>query len=349
MTVDERRIRDALHAYAQPEESRDVTEAGVRFRDRLATDRRQQQRRRRVLIPVAVGLVVIATAVTWRLVTTSPDAASPVDSPEPHLTPGALIDDPCLPPDRVPEIADPVAGEAMGFIAESPSDVEAGDPPCEVVIKYGFHRFGDGYDQFLSGMVWVFSDGRIITDTDRDGFLQWERRLTAEGVETLRSWAVEMLGRRVWVGADGAARTPIRYDGYNYFARDPGEFVRQLDDLSWLPASAWQSHEPVRYRPAWYRVCLEANAVDIDPAEVLAQMPPRAAQVLRGKPMTDRSDGDMSSLCTVIGSSGAERIVREYDEDFPSFDTYDISADNTPLYLTFSTLMPNGELGSHGD
>ena len=264
----------------------------------LIAEARARARRRRsfytiLALLVLLGSFAVAVDVVDRNTTgTSEPAARVADR-----APAAIAGLNCLSPHQIPQVPDPLIGGGgidEWVIAESSSAASSNGSPCQLVLRYGFHRFDDGARLHLSGKVWLFSDGRIILDTDRDGFVSWERRLTAEGVELMRSNAVAALGAPITTPEDAlvspreSIRSPIQYGDGRYYPRDRDEFVRQFVNLSWLPASAWQREHPVEYVPLWYATCYESLSAPLEPSAVHDLMTPRARQVLRTKVATDR-------------------------------------------------------------
>ena len=96
-------------------------------------------------------------------------------------------------------------------------------------------------------MVWMFSDGRVITSVGGGYYTRLtliERRLSAEGVQRVRSMAVNLLTdapqtRRPAPNASLLDRPEIFYQGRNHWISDYATLSDQLFDLSWLPDSAW--------------------------------------------------------------------------------------------------------------
>jgi hypothetical protein len=143
-----------------------------------------------------------------------------------------------------------------GFVANAPVPGNAaGDRSCQLVLRYGFHRFGAGAGfgepSGLSGMVFLYSDGRLIVDTAtaQDWFVQWERHLTPAGVEHVRTAVVANLeesGSR----AGHPAEAEIHYGDDIVYPKDPQAVVRLLIDRSWLPDEDWATKNPSIYRCA---------------------------------------------------------------------------------------------------
>ncbi len=286
----------------------------------------------------------------------------------------------CLPPGQLPQVPDPlIGGDGRGaLIAESSAvDATSAGAPCQLVLRYGFHRFGDGAVLFKSGMVWLFSDGRIIVDTDRDGFVLWERLLTPDGVERVRSHAVAALGAPITTPEDPQvwAGETIQYGDRRYHPRNPDQFVRLFDDLSWLPVSAWVNTKPMEYVPPWYAACFESLSARLEPSAVLDLMPPRARQLLDSKAATGRYWWERTTPCTILTTHEAQLIFDEFaqagipregqtgqaDTSLPACNwagvpapkqytcSFTFGTNAARVQVTFFALMPNGEMAMHGD
>jgi hypothetical protein len=206
--------------------------------------------------------------------------------------------------------------------------------------------------------AWVYADGRIIWDRRShgptatripeganeltSGYL--EQRLTAEGVELMRSEVAGLLDRsrtvletvpadvdQWWGGSDGrlALFVPNDYgSGWGLVvARDGDRLVRlqwrdheggfegpiatpeqlsalrRLDALltdpaSVLPPSAWAERKVRAYVPSHYAVCIDTSPPK-DASQLLSLLPARAADVLRSKSRT-RSDGEVVEAPNVV-------------------------------------------------
>ena len=133
--------------------------------------------------------------------------------------------------------------------------------------------------------VRLYADGRLIwavqiQSDEGEGepqVSQWiEQRLTPEGVELLRSGAVE-LGR----------------------AAKPGRF---------LPASAWEDPELRSYVPSTYAVCAGALASLPDPAADLLRsterIPASTSRYVEGAECFELTIDDARALAEILGDAG---------------------------------------------
>jgi hypothetical protein len=147
--------------------------------------------------------------------------------------------------------------------ASSGSPAPAGpldqDDAAAIVAKYG---------AFHVGFVFVYADGRVISMPDLGAYWPptagykpgtgaprlFERRLTAAGVDLVRSGAVQ-----------------------------PAVF---LDRPSLLPAGIWADPEFKTYEPSRYAICLGDGGWTDDPTRLIGRLPAAAQTVLRGKERT---------------------------------------------------------------
>ena len=177
--------------------------------------------------------------------------------------------------------------------------------------------------------LWVYADGRLISHRNGDfveganrlsaGFL--EQRLTAEGVELLRSEVVSTLLRPDQPSPD--IQLPWFYiavrDGDRLVKLEPDEplnahfpitssefkrFVARLTHPeSWLPASAWVERQIRAYVPARYAVCYTGGTAraPIEPTRILSAPPAKAeelraqAEELLGRPAPHEHCGGLTT------------------------------------------------------
>ena len=180
--------------------------------------------------------------------------------------------------------------------------------------------------------IWVYADGRMISirlgaltmpeaaNRVFSGFL--EQHLSPEGIEFLRSYLVNSATRF----------TPMRPDSRNLESLDP--LVRMGDEIvsasvrgcgwevgcqlvafpeDWLPVSAWTDQQFRAYVPTAFQVCYGSRSVQVvTAAQVLAAMPPGAAQVLsRSTDMRPQgSNRDGLGECAVVSTADARIIDR---------------------------------------
>ena len=202
-------------------------------------------------------------------------------------------------------------------VGATPSAPEKG----ELVLEFAFGRtpgdpgrfnvtvYADG--RMISERVGDYPP----TDEHRQSTGLLERRLTPEGVELVKAAVIStgLVDRDLWLyGAN--YRGNGLYDGFIDFrdgdrrvhvtwgnAGGPRSDVSQEaetpeqasalleldekleDPVSWLPASAWERAEPRPFVPWGYSVCY-GGAQGVDGlSQVLALLPPRAADVLRSR------------------------------------------------------------------
>jgi hypothetical protein len=174
----------------------------------------------------------------------------------------------------------------------TPSAPESG----EIVLFYhGPSEFRPGFNNPTK--VFVYSDGRLITTFSGAPLL--EQRLTAEGVELLRSEVVSTLLRPdhpspetkyvpFWFAVevrDGEQLVKLSDEAVPA-TLDVDRFVTRLaHPESWLPASAWAERRVRAYVPTRYGVCygLEYEsyvALGTELARGLSALPAKARELL---------------------------------------------------------------------
>lgn len=128
-------------------------------------------------------------------------------------------------------------------------------PPEGVALSSRVTEVIARYSAFRAGFVLVYADGRVIWYPA--GGRVYEQRLTPEGVDLVRSGAVE----------------PIAFLGGASQAE--------------LPASIWADPEVRLYAPPRYAVCFTRSdgdhERDVDPSRVVDLLPAPAQALLRGK------------------------------------------------------------------
>lgn len=329
----------------------------------LIAEARARARRRRTAYTVLALVIVGCLALAARVVEGDATASSELPTGAVDAAAAVVTGSSCLPPGELPQVPDPLiggAGSGAQIAMSSTVDATSDGAPCKLVLRYWFHRFGDGSGLFMSGKVWLFSDGRIIVDTDRDGFVSWERRLTPDGVERVRTHAVSALGAAI-TPSEAPQDLPmatIHYGDRIYHPRDPDQFVRQFVDLFWLPASAWTDLKQVEYVPPWYVACYESLSPRLEPSAVLDLMTPQARQVLRSKTTSNRSWWERTTPCVILdnresqlifGEFASAGITRETQVEQASMRTFTFGTAEARGQVTFFGLMPNGEMVLHGD
>jgi hypothetical protein len=192
-----------------------------------------------------------------------------------------------------------------GFIGLPPEGATPSTPASgELVLAYfGPDRSPGQTGEAATSHIFVYADGRLISYRNGDfpqganrfssGFL--EQRLTAEGVELLRSEVVSTLVRPEQASPPDSRRIPLPWfyievrDGDRLFKQESTEllhvhfpitraeferFVARLTHPeSWLPASAWVERKIRAYVPARYAVCGA-------PSRILSSIPPKAEELL---------------------------------------------------------------------
>ena len=174
-----------------------------------------------------------------------------------------------------------------------------------------------GYDAVLGpNFAFVYADGRVIA---ADGLTNYwyERRLKPEGVELVRSGAVEA--------------------------------ERFVLSSSPVPADAWEDAEIKPYVPSRYAVCFYQESGDANPgtinqgyeypSRVLSFFPPRAQDILRGKDHT--YDRDTTSPQGVECSELTIDEARALDAILSDLSVEDAEGDQ--IFWEVNTLLPHGE------
>ena len=136
------------------------------------------------------------------------------------------------------------------------------------------------YQGFHSGYVYVYGDGLVLSLNDRSGpWVLMERRLTPEGVDLVRSGAVE-----------------------------PTAF---LDGSPQLPDSAWADSKVQPYKSPESAICFWSGASFAAPSRALSALPEPARALLRGKERTYTSDGyqRIEAECAEVTSTEARALA----------------------------------------
>ena len=316
---------------------------------RAAALRRRRDTRLRYGGMAAAGL--LAVGVAWGQLRSDQVAVQPADGRS-----DGTVSPSCLPPGEAPPVPDsPWAGD--GFLSDEPVSATATAPggrSCTLVLRYWFHRFGAGAG--ISGMVWLYSDGRLIVDTatEKDWFVQWERRLTPAGVERIRKAVVTMLDEPVSrPGRDGEA--VIHYGDGIFYPKDAEALVGLLIDRSWLPDEDWVTESPSIYRAAWYLTCYEAGRHGADVQAAVRDLPTGARDVLESRVWTalppDTDKGVVRSQCVVLSRADATVLVEALGGDITvgQADVFPEGLGGPASQFSVHALMPDGASGAHGD
>jgi len=188
-------------------------------------------------------------------------------------------------------------------VGATPSAPESG----ELVIHYR------DLDHPGTGWGWIYADGRLITVDARpitershsdlpEAATRWssglvEQRLTAEGVELLRS---EVVSTGLFEHPEPAGSLDIhnviqvriddRLVGVN--ANFPERLRERLTNpASWLPASAWANPRIEAYVPSRYEIWYRAQPQTLERSRILSLLPATAEDLLRAKDaVTERGD-----------------------------------------------------------
>jgi hypothetical protein len=343
--ITERELRGTLLRQAESYEVPPYDLLGLR----LAAERRRRGTRLRYGGMVAAAL--LAVGVAWGQSRADRADVQPTGSPSPS---DVTISPSCFPFGEPPPVPDgPWAGG--GFLSDEP--VPATRPAgrsCTLVLRYGFHRFGPG--PFVSGMVWLYSDGRLIIDTatEQDWFTQWERRLTPSGVEHMRSAVASMLGKPAGTPRRDSEAS-IHFGSGTFYPKDTGALKRLFIDLSWVPGEEWVMESPSIYRAAWYLTCYEMRGSEgVDVQAAVRDLPSGARAVLESRVWTARprlavkgvwpecvvlSRADAAVLAEALGGDIAEGMAIVFAQDMGG----------TARQFSLYALMPDGTSGAHGD
>lgn len=320
---------------------------------RAAARRRRRETRLRYGALVSAVLLVGAT---WGALGSRDPDVRPADRSQDVTTSPS-----CIAPGQTPPVPEtPYAGD--GFLSDEPvtaTSAGSGHTSCSLVLRYWTHRFGAGggtASPFTSYMLWLYSDGTLIVDTDEDFFVQWVRRLTPAGVERVRTMvAAGLVGPFVRPQRDFEAAIRFR-DGIHY-PEDSGLLRKRFLDWSWLPDEYWVSETPSIYRAPWYVVCYMEPPVDRVRAAV-RELPQRARDVLAGQEWTELPQGQGSGYpegqdpasCLVVDRADAVTVAGALGGDVTDgrADAF-VGESRVAPGFRLHALMPDGSSGSHGD
>jgi len=372
--INESELRDALLRQA---ETYDVPPPDVRNL-RAAALRRRRDTRLRYGGMAAAALVVVSVA--WGALRVGPADVQPAEGPA-----DVTISPSCLPPGETPPVPDnPNAGD--GFLSDEPVPATApGGRSCTLVLRYWFHRFGAGRglgrligispDPGFSGMVWLYSDGQLIVDTQEDWFVQKERRLSPTGVERLRKAVVSTLDLsatrppptcpQIAIDAsacrpgDGSFEAAVHYGERSFYPKEPGALVKLLIDRSWLSDEDWVTEDASIYRAAWYATCYEQADDGVDVQAAVSDLPSGARDVLESRVWTpippEAEKSVVRTHCLVLSRADATGLVTALDGDITSGKAIAFP-ENLPVNswghaspFSVHALMPDGTSGAHGD
>ena len=245
--------------------------------------RRDRKRRNQRITAGVVGIAVFVAAVS--VVTTG----LPFDQSQNPVVPGGAGTGPTEtgPTETGPAATGPVIGNtgdpfSVGFDGLPPENATPSEPPRgELVMSDG------GIHPWYS--VNLYADGRLIWARGRitnpgPAVSVWiEQRLTPEGVELLRSGAVELGGQ----------------------VENPGEQ---------LPLSAWENPELRPYVPSNYALCPWGPnqwMKDNPPAARLGVLPAAAQDLLRGAEPPSGPAGDLCFKVTIEDARALAEILSD--------------------------------------
>ena len=100
-------------------------------------------------------------------------------------------------------------------------------------------RSGHGRDPGLSGMVFLYSDGRLIVDTATAGLVRPVGAATDPRGGGASAFGCRGHPRRVRQSDRRPGRGQIHYGDDIVYPKDPQALVRLLIDRSWLPEADW--------------------------------------------------------------------------------------------------------------
>jgi hypothetical protein len=349
--ITEPELRDAL---LQQAETYTVPPPDLTSLRAVAERRRRDTRLRYGGIGVVVLLIGVGMA--WGLLRLGQGGLQPADS----VLDGTASPS-CIPHGEAPPVPDTLyTGD--GFLSDEPVSAtppEPGDPPCTLVMRYWAHRFGAGGSQqahapLTSYMVWLYSDGRLIVDTDEDIFVQWERRLTPAGVERVRQMMVRGLGEPV-VKPNRNFEAAIHFGDGIFYPEDSEALRVPLLDWSWVPNKDWVTETPSIYQAAWYLTCyMKPTSHRDDVLAAVHGLPAGARDVLESRtwtPLPPDPEGWGPTSCLVLSRADAGVLAQALGRDITVGQAHVFSwPDPQPPHgFHIFALMPDGTSGAHGD
>ena len=181
------------------------------------------------------------------------------------------------------------------------------------------------YAELHVGSVFVYADGRVISDPFGSGVVD-EQRLTPEGIDLVRSGAV------------------------------PPRMLLPPNSWSDLPASAWADHETTPFVPSRYAVCFYQESGDASPGTVnggyeypstiLRFFPARARDILSDKAHSYQRSGDVFGPGSVECSEVTTDEARELDATLTGLRVEDAQGDQ--IFWEINALLPHGEWVTQG-
>jgi hypothetical protein len=160
--------------------------------------------------------------------------------------------------------------------------------------------------------IYVYADGRLIWH--QEGTLPesanasttgvFERRLTPEGVELMRSE----------IASSGLFGDELDLAPHGPLEATPGSALERLvpritDPASWLPAAAWEDREVRTYVPSRYEVCYEGPTRESQ--HVLAELPSSAPSLSEEDGCSEVTTADARAIIEHLVDAGLEQIESE--------------------------------------
>jgi hypothetical protein len=287
---------------------------------------------------------------------------------------------PATPTEETPMVAPEYPGQ-VGLIGLAPKGATPSSPSRgELVLGFMFgHTMGDP-GRFS---VHVYADGRLISqrlgdpsgEGDATGLM--EQRLTPEGVDLVRS---EVLSTGLFdrdtvhfVSAHGLYFGQIEVRDGDRLVRLTWGDIRPLDepmtvptaeqasaverldarleDLAWLPTSAWEDPEVSAFVPSRYAVCLETQQeVGID--AVLTSLPRPAEDLLRKRDRTAEHFNGYFWWCSAVTTEEARGLAQIAEDarnaELVSSDVFGLvyafgrrDPGTTDVRLSFDPMLPH--------
>jgi hypothetical protein len=236
--------------------------------------RRRDRKRRNQRISAAVVGTAVFVAAVW-IVTTG----GPVDPTQPAV-PGPTETGPTATPTAPDAEWDGYSAGGALHGSIPPEGVALSSPAVSELIAQ--------YSKFSTGFVLVYADGRVIVFPWGGSIVYergrvYERRITREGVDLVRSGAVE-----------------------------PSAFLGDASQAE-LPAGIWADPEARLWAPPRYAVCFSRSdgdhQRDVDPSQVVDLLPGPAQALFRGiEPRSYEALGNPPTECLEVTTEEARDL-----------------------------------------
>lgn len=277
---------------------------------RIRTARRRRAAAVAGAVVVAIGFGGMAVNGAWQAAQVHPPAGSTSAPPSALDTEGSWC---------TASTAAPAAGR-IGYMGLPPvGAVPSRATPAELVLEW----FGpDGHG---NGNVWLFDDGRLIVEREKDlpqgatdrqtGYL--ERCLSPAGVDSLRRYVVQE-GRLPTEPSRDAWLRVRAVDGGPLIDLDHASIDsdRLFEPESWLPDSGWVDRRYQPYVPTTYSFCGDRSGTPSAPPAELGRIPRRAADFLRPLPWTMFPTRFGDHMCATFPTEQARDLVRIFDQEW---------------------------------